>query len=159
MEVVRRGFALRLDGVHGASHWARVRDNGLRLSELTGANPEIVELFAFLHDSKRLNDWADPHHGRRAAKFTRTLRGSHITLSDDDFELLIFACEYHSDGLIEANITVQTCWDADRLDLGRVGVRPDVRHLCTSAAKDPVTISWAFDRSRQRVHRAMSLRR
>jgi len=157
VEVVRREFILRLDGVHGVAHWARVRDNGFRLAELTGANPEVVELFAFLHDSKRLNNGIDPEHGQRVAKFARTLRGSFITLSDEDFELLIFACKYHSDGLIEANITVQTCWDADRLDLGRIGVRPDVRYLCTSAAKEPAMIEWALGRSQQTVHRVRGL--
>jgi uncharacterized protein len=43
-------------------------------------------------------------------------------------------------------VTVLTCWDADRLDLGRVGIRPAPRLLCTSAARDPATIAWAFER-------------
>lgn len=32
------------------------------------------------------------------------------------------ALAYHSDGYTEGDITVQVCWDADRLDLGRVGI-------------------------------------
>jgi uncharacterized protein len=151
IEVIQKEFVLPLDGIHGASHWARVCENGLRLAKLTGANPEVVELFAFLHDSKRLNDRLDPDHGRRAAKFVETLRGSLVTLSDEGFERLVFACEYHSDGLTRANITVQTCWDADRLDLGRIGIRPKARYLCTSAAKDPEIIEWAFLRSQQKT--------
>ena len=43
---------------------------------------------------------------------------------------------HHSDGRVDADVTVQTCWDADRLDLGRVGKRPDPRLLCTPAARD-----------------------
>lgn len=152
IEVVRKGFALSLDGIHGASHWARVRDNGLRLAGLTGANPEVVELFAFLHDSKRLSDGRDPDHGRRAAEFVGTLRGLLISLSDGDFEHLVYACEHHSEGLTQANVTVQTCWDADRLDLGRIGIRPKARCLCTSAARQPSMIEWAFLRSQQAVH-------
>jgi uncharacterized protein len=157
VEIVQREFALRLDGVHGAAHWVRVRDNGLRLAELIGTNSEVVELFAFLHDSKRLNDAIDPDHGRRASEFARTLRGSLIVLSDEDFESLVLACEHHSNGLTEADITVQVCWDADRLDLGRIGVKPDVRYLCTSAAKEPEMIEWAFDRSRQTVQKGWDL--
>jgi uncharacterized protein len=42
---------------------------------------------------------------------------------------------------------VQTCWDADRLDLGRVGKRPDPRRLCTPAARDRDVIEWAYRRS------------
>jgi len=152
IEVIWKEFVLPWGGIHGASHWARVRDNGFRIAKLTGAKPDIVELFAFLHDSKRLDDGADPGHGRRAAEFANTLRGSLIALSDEDFELLVFACEYHSYGLIEADITVQTCWDADRLDLGRIGVKPEARYLCTSVAREPAMIEWAFLRSRQTSH-------
>jgi uncharacterized protein len=150
--LIRSEFALSWDGIHGVAHWERVRDNGLRLAELTGANPQIVELFAFLHDAKRCNDGKDPDHGKRAAAFARSLRGSLITLPDGDMALLTFACEYHADGLTEADITVQACWDADRLDLGRIGVRPNPRYLCTPAARDPEMIAWAFSRSRQAAH-------
>jgi len=150
--LVRSEFALSWGGIHGVAHWARVRDNGLRLAELTGANPQIVELFAFLHDAKRCNDGKDPDHGKRAAAFARSLRGSLITLPDGDMELLTFACEHHTNGLTEADVTVQTCWDADRLDLGRVGVKPDPRYLCTPAAQEPAMIKWAFRRSRQKMH-------
>ena len=31
INLVRDGFALHLSGIHGEAHWARVRDNGLRL--------------------------------------------------------------------------------------------------------------------------------
>ena len=68
VEMVQKEFVLHLEGIHGLSHWLRVRGNGLRLAELTGADPDVVELFAFLHDSKRFSDGADPEHGRRAAE-------------------------------------------------------------------------------------------
>ncbi len=45
------------------------------------------------------------------------------------------ACEAHSNGLIDADVTVQCCWDADRLDRWRVGVRPRADYLCTDEAK------------------------
>ncbi|MGO9117211.1 MAG: hypothetical protein ACLQPD_06315 [Desulfomonilaceae bacterium] len=40
-----------------------------------------------------------------------------------------------------------TCWDADRLDIGRVGLKPVARKLCTEAAKKPEMIEWAYERS------------
>ena len=150
MRIIEDGYALHLDGIHGAAHWARVRSNGLRLAEKTGANPEVVELFAFLHDSKRLNDGRDPRHGARAAQFAASIRSTHLNLPDNDFELLRYACEFHTDGLTEADVTVQTCWDADRLDLGRIGIMPDPHRLCTPAAREPATIEWAVSQSRQR---------
>jgi uncharacterized protein len=41
-----------------------------------------------------------------------------------------------------------TCWDADRLDLGRVGKRPSPRFLGTEYARRKDTIEWAYRRSR-----------
>ena len=32
-------------------------------------------------------------------------------------------------------ITINTCWDADRLDLGRVGITPDSKYLFNAEAK------------------------
>ena len=51
------------------------------------------------------------------------------------------------DGLIDADITVQTCWDSDRLDLGRVGIKPSSDRLCTEVAKRSVVIEEAYKRS------------
>ena len=58
-------------GIQGLSHWGRVYTNGLRVAEESGANVRVVELFAFLHDSKRWNDGADIGHGARGAEFAR----------------------------------------------------------------------------------------
>jgi uncharacterized protein len=146
---IRDEYVLPWNGVHGISHWMRVRENGLYLAEKTGADPQVVELFACLHDSKRRNEFRDPGHGARAAQFVRTLQGSVIDIADEALEQLVYACAYHTDGLTKADVTVQTCWDADRLDLGRVGIRPQARYLCTPAARDASVIQWAFARSRQ----------
>lgn len=144
---LRQRFALPWTGIHGAAHWARVRVNGLQLAERTGANRRVVELFAMIHDVCRDNDDRDPLHGARAAAFLLELRGSVIAISDSECDLLTHACTHHTAGLIDADITVQTCWDADRLDLGRVGIRPDPRRLCTAAARNPRMIEAAFARS------------
>jgi len=144
---LRKQFVLDWKGIHGAAHWTRVRENGLRLAESTQARADIVELFAFLHDSMRVNDDFDPYHGTRAAHYAESLRGELFELDDEGLRLLMIACEGHSDGLMDADITVQTCWDADRLDLGRVGIRPKPERLCTEAAKDIEMIEWAYERS------------
>ncbi|WP_288356347.1 hypothetical protein [uncultured Cycloclasticus sp.] len=147
IEELRSQFALDWSGIHGAPHWARVRVNGLILAKTTGANKQVVELFAFLHDSMRSNDEYDPQHGIRASSYAESLRGRFFELSDNDFALLQYACEGHSDGHMEADVTVQTCWDADRLDLGRVGIRPDINKLCTDVAKDSKVLEPAYARS------------
>jgi HD superfamily phosphodiesterase len=51
---VLEDYAVPWGGYHGVAHWARVFENGLRLAEETGAKVEVVELFAVLHDSRRV---------------------------------------------------------------------------------------------------------
>ncbi len=144
---IRGQYSLNWHGIHGVAHWARVRHIGLKLAEKTGASLRVVELFAFLHDARRWDDGYDPGHGQRAADFARTLRGTAFQLSDEEFDLLTYACTHHTFGHTEGDITVMTCWDADRLDLGRVGIVPDPHKLCTPAARDSRMIHWAYERS------------
>ncbi len=147
LAALRNAYDLDWNGIHGIAHWQRVRENGLRLAAQTGASPAVVELFAFLHDIKRRNDGRDPDHGRRAADWARHAPNKVFRLDDKDFELLLYACEHHTEGLTLADVTVQTCWDADRLDLGRVGIIPTPPRLCTAAARDADVIAWAIRRS------------
>ncbi len=140
-------YVLPFSGTHGVSHWARVLENGHRLAELTGANVEVVRLFAVLHDARRVNEGIDDEHGRRAAKLAVELRGKWFSMSNADLDLLYEACASHTDGGIAQDVTVQTCWDSDRLDLGRVGICPDTQRLCTEAAKRPEILKWADGRA------------
>lgn len=141
---LREHFVLDWQGIHEAPHWARVRANGLRLAEMTGAHTGVVELFAFLHEACREDEDRDPGHGLRAADLAWRLRGRFFELPDEQFSWLVAACSGHGDGLIDAqHVTILTCWDADRLDLGRVGIRPRTGKLCTPAARDPVIMESA----------------
>ena len=134
-------YELDPQGPHGLFHWARVYENGMKLADKTGADIELVELFSLFHDARRLNDGRDEGHGLRGAELAESLRGSLIHLDDERFELLYDACALHTDGLTTGDITVMTCWDADRLDLGRVGITPVSARLCTGAARE--LLPWA----------------
>ena len=79
----------------------------------------------------------------RAAELARELRGDVFELSDREFQLLHRACAGHTHERYHPDVTVQTCWDADRLDLGRVGITPSPAYLNTEVAKRPETINWA----------------
>jgi uncharacterized protein len=144
-------YRLPWDGDHGIAHWARVLENGLRLAETTGADVAVVRLFAVLHDSRRFNEVTDPDHGPRAAEFARTLRGRLFDLPDHEFGLLHRACAGHTHERTHPDVTIRTCWDADRLDLGRVGITPHPSRLCTEVARSPSTIRWADGRAKFRV--------
>ena len=56
--------------------------------------------------------------------------------------LLAFACEEHTNGGIGPDPTVGVCWDADRLNLWRVGIIPDPRFLSTKRRSEE-RIGWA----------------
>jgi uncharacterized protein len=142
-----RTYVLPLNGPHGIAHWARVLETGVRLVESTSANLAVVRLFAVLHDSKRLNEGHDPEHGPRAAEASVDLRGKFFDLSDDEFSLLYVACADHTTERTHPDVTVQTCWDADRLDLGRVMILPRRDRLCTQAAKSVEVLDWANQRA------------
>ena len=137
LHAILEEYVLPWDGDHGIAHWARVLENGLRLAEETGADIEVVQLFAILHDSQRINEGGDPKHGPRAAAYALELRGVVFDLPDPAFRLLHRACAGHTHERTHPDITIQTCWDADRLDLGRVGITPHPSRLCTGAAKRP----------------------
>ena len=125
-----------LGALHGISHWERVELNGLLL-----ATPEcdvtVIRLFAYLHDSCREDDSYDEEHGPRAAKMLEGLRKTLLKdLSDQQFETLQEACRLHTSTHRTGNPTIDACFDADRLDLGRVGITPDPNKMATAKGKE-----------------------
>ncbi len=154
VEYLRSTYLLTWDGVHGWSHWMRVCENGLRIARLNGADQKIVTLFAFTHDMARRNEGTDHEHGARAAhRICKELQGRFFTLEQKELDLLTQAVKQHTNGFVEADITVQTCWDADRLDLNRVGIKPAPHRLCTPQARDPEVLAWANQRAAMRAER------
>jgi uncharacterized protein len=128
----------RRSSIHGVDHWVRVERNGLYLAGKTGADAAVVSLFALFHDSRRQNDGYDPGHGLRGAEYARSLRGELTILADEAFEQLLFACAHHTDRRRVDDTTVAACWDADRLELGRVGIAPRERFFNTEPAREIV---------------------
>jgi uncharacterized protein len=130
------GFILGRHSHHGPSHWRRVEDNGLALAEETpGADVLVVRLFAILHDCRRFEEGYDPEHGSRAAAEAERWRGRLFELDDAGLELLKLACTWHDKGRTSPHPTVGVCWDADRLDLTRVMIRPRAEYMSTAAGK------------------------
>lgn len=154
MRVVRAQYRLDWHGHHGVAHWARVRRHGLEIGTLVGADLRVVELFAVLHDSRRHNEGRDPDHGQRAADYAHWLNGRCFELEPAAMALLAQACRTHTGGSGAASVTVHTCWDADRLDLGRVGITPDRRYLSTLPAREwpriDAAIAWSCGQARRR---------
>jgi uncharacterized protein len=151
-------YALPIHGDHGVAHWARVLENGLKLarSNWSQRDGRFTCSQSFMIP-RRINECTDADHGLRGADFAAELRGQLFDISDHDFNLLYRACEGHTHERTHPDITIQTCWDSDRLDLGRVGITPHPSKLCTDAAKTKEMIQWADGRASFRVVPALVL--
>ena len=131
-------FKLDINGIHGITHWRRVRRNAHWIAEELREIPdlEVCDLFAFIHDSCRQNENADSGHAARAANLAYDLHGSYFDIGEDRLALLTEAIIIHDEQMHHPELTVKVCLDADRLDLGRIGVTPDRRFLNTTAARN-----------------------
>lgn len=119
-------------GVHGFRHAQRVENFGLLLARNNNADVDVVIWFAYLHDCQRTNDGADYNHGPEAARYIDTIRQSFLhELNDTQIGQLKEACRLHTSTRQTGDITVDTCFDADRLDLPRVGTRPEPKRMAT----------------------------
>jgi len=146
LEFVLNEYALPINGDHGIGHWARVLENGVLISESSDADVDVVAAFAVIHDSQRFTEANDPDHGPRAA-LVASKNWELFGLSSSQAWMLFTACDGHTTGRYYPHSTIQTCWDADRLDLGRVGITPDPDRLCTDAAQDDELLEWANQRA------------
>jgi uncharacterized protein len=130
--------------IHGDQHWRAVAQVGLRLlPENRKADPLVVFLFSLFHDAMRQNESEDPGHGRRGCELAEELEGRYFRLPQNRFELLIQACADHSDTRFSDDPTLGVCFDADRLNLWRVGTTPDPKYLSTDAALDDDLQHWS----------------
>lgn len=123
---------------HGIAHWERVAHNGLHLAlayRYWGVDVPTVLAFALLHDGWRENELDDPEHGARAAQWLADNPRVITGLRPGHEKKLSFALENHDKGFISDDNTIGACWDADRLDLGRVGITPDPKFFSTEIGK------------------------
>ncbi|MDL2308991.1 hypothetical protein LJC68_07460 [Bacteroidales bacterium OttesenSCG-928-B11] len=122
----------KLNDLHGLPHWQNVAKNGLMLAKETNANPFVTQLFAYLHDSCRIDDGADFEHGERASELVSKLKDTLLkSLSSQEHKQLYLACKYHTTELRLNDATIDTCFDADRLDLVRLGILLNPERMAT----------------------------
>ena len=147
LEAIKAEFKIDWWGHHGIRHWARVRRNGRVIAKhVPGVDLLVLDLFAILHDSCRINEHEDPEHGWRA-KVSLIRRSSKLPrLAATQLASLKYAIEHHSEQAPASNVTIAACWNADRYDLGRVGITPDDRHLAKEALL-PKHLWWPLHQS------------
>ena len=106
--------------IHGFKHWRTVEKNGLYLSNFNDGDPKLISYFAYFHDCMRVNEHIDNGHGYRGGRYAM-LNKELLGLSDEDLRILYRACAGHTGGVNPSCDTIACCWDADRLDIRRVG--------------------------------------
>ena len=120
-----------MGATHGLAHWDRVARFGQMLYQ-EGADMDVVMAFAYLHDSERRNNAIDIEHGKRASAFIDTIRHTQLQqLDDEQIATLKRACELHTTTRRTDNPTINICFDADRMDLLRVGIIPQPERMAT----------------------------
>lgn len=126
------------DPTHDVRHARAVASIALDLIRENGAgDPVVAELFGILHDVHR----GQRRHGEAAAAYARQLRGvGLLELDDDQMALLCTALEGHAHGTTTSDPTIGACWDADRLELRRVGARIASRLLSTDAGRKAAAV-------------------
>lgn len=139
-DIVVKNFKLDIDGDHGKYHWNRVYLNTLMLSKYYSIiDTHFFALFALFHDSSRENEYWDEEHGKRGGDLLKTLLHNDMPLYQDELDKLCFACANHTSPNLKhqfaQDLMVHICWDADRLDLGRVFIKPDPKYFFTDYAK------------------------
>ncbi|MCW2925503.1 MAG: hypothetical protein JWM98_2907 [Thermoleophilia bacterium] len=147
---VRADASLLDSNAHGENHWRAVARCAVEIRR-TDPAPDggVLFLFAVLHDARRESEHRDPEHGPRAARLAERLRAEGLfELDDARMALLVEACELHDTGVTSTDPTIGACYDADRLNLRRVGIEPDAAYLSrpVSSSTGFVDRCSAFDR-------------
>lgn len=150
-ELIRRWDSLRTFSVnrwpvemgttHGVAHWDRVATFGLLIAEDNKTvDLDVIIAFAYLHDAERRDNGYDVEHGLRASKFINTIRTSLLKeMNDEQIAKLKRACELHTTEHRTGDITIDTCFDADRMDLLRVGITPIAERMATKRGAEAVS--------------------
>ena len=110
-----------------------------------------------MHDTHGDNEFDDPEQGPRAAAYAQRLLDGEISgfqfdLTADEKKQLLIAIHDHSKPVNPRKVrqlNLGVCWDADRLDLQRVGIRPQPHGLYTRYARESDVIRSASFRAQQ----------
>ncbi len=119
--------------LHGISHLRRVAILSGRLANAVGEDVESAVVMGFLHDCARRNDKNDIDHARDSEVLARGLIErfySHL-----DVDRICEAIAGHADGEVTSDPFTGCLWDADRMELKRIGRTIDLDLLSTKVAK------------------------
>ena len=126
---------------HGFLHSKYVEAFGLLMVEEYAkeniiVDKDVVQWFAYLHDIMN-NGINNDNHGEKAANYIDEVRNIYLQdLSESQIEKLKKACALHSTTIATGDITIDVCFDADRLDSPKFDRVTDPEKMATRIGKD-----------------------
>lgn len=129
-------FSLPGVSIHGSNHWIDVEHHARPIASETGADETVCRLFAWFHDVARQSEGSDPQHGPRAAAWLESHRDELGQLTEAQWSTLRYVVRDYTKGRTSSNPTIGACWDADRLDLWRLGIEAKPELLSTQNARN-----------------------
>jgi HD superfamily phosphodiesterase len=120
-------------GLHGFDHLGRVAILAGRLARAVGEDVESAVVMGFLHDSARKDDGGGCLHAIESAVLARKLLLEFYPQMDRG--RICDSIKRHADGETTSDLMVACLWDADRLELKRLGRVVDPDLLSTEIAK------------------------
>lgn len=138
LDEARAGAPLAHDPMHGELHWRAVARAGLRIRDLAPRlDPRVMIAFGMLHDCRRETDDWDPEHGERAALVASRSCPLKRLLGAEGRAVVAEACRLHERGMSRPDAPeLGACWDADRVNLVRLGFRLDPRYFTILSRED-----------------------
>lgn len=126
-------YTMRI-GIHGESHIRNVVKLAKRISrrECPQYTNDVI-VGAALHDVGRRDDFGGNEHAVRGSRIAKGVIKSYWPNLHAD--KIVEAIKYHTGGLTTSDPLIGSIWDADRLDLVRLGKRIDISLLSTKTAK------------------------
>ena len=124
--------------IHGIPHLRRVAVTAGRIAASIGEDIESAVVAGFLHDCARNDDGGGTCHALDSAVLAKKLLS--MFYPHLDVVRLCDAIARHADGETTKDLLVACVWDADRLDLSRLGIEVNSDLLSTSVARRIVLI-------------------
>lgn len=120
--------------IHGIKHLRKVAYLAGRFATCLNTNIEAAVIGGYLHDCARIDDGVGNHHAHKSAVLAEKILNE-IYPNYVESKTIYNAIYSHADGLISDDKIIGCVWDADRLNLIRLGIIPQLDLLSTPVAR------------------------
>lgn len=119
--------------IHGISHLRRVAYLSGRYAYILKINLNDAVIAGYLHDCARENDSNGNSHAYESAYLAKGIIQGNLPVTN--INKIFYTIYHHADGITTKDPFMGCIWDADRLNLLRIGIIPNEKLLSTQLAK------------------------